>query len=119
MSVFIVIIPLAVLIDSPPESNVMPLPTSATSECCRRRRLGIGVRRLVGEVDEPRRLDRASSDPEQPTEARGDDRLLVEDRRLEPGALGHLDGDLGELGRGERTGRLVGEVPRQASRVRR
>jgi hypothetical protein len=30
MSVFMVIIPSAVLMDSPPESNVTPLPTSAT-----------------------------------------------------------------------------------------
>ena len=34
MSVFMVIIPSAVLIDSPPESKVMPLPTSATVGTC-------------------------------------------------------------------------------------
>ncbi len=67
MSVFIVIMPSKLLSVRPPESNVIPLPTSATvgtvpsSSVSGRPRLG-----LIDEPDEPRRLRRAGGDAENP-----------------------------------------------------
>ena len=61
MSVFIVIIPSPDFSERPPESNMMPLPTSATEPG--------GVARRVGELDEAGRLVGAAVHAEQPAEA--------------------------------------------------
>ena len=106
MSVFIVIMPSAVLSDRPPESKVMPLPTSATVP----RAPGGFVR----QADEPGGLVGPRGHARQRAQALGLDRLLVEDLDGEAGALGHVGGDGRQPPRRHRAGRLVDEVAGQA-----
>ena len=60
-------------------------------------------RRLVDELDQPGRLHRSGSDAEQSPKARVRDRLLIEDRRFEPGFFGNICRDLAETSGRQRT----------------
>ena len=102
MSVFIGTIDSRGLSESPPVSNVMPLPTSTT---CGRRR--VGPRGLVGELDQPRRPRRPRADGEQPAEPFGPQRLLVADPDLEPGPVARPAWPGGPARRGPSRSRAV------------
>ena len=79
MSHFMSSIFAAGLIEMPPESKVMPLPTSAIFL----RAPGAGV----GQPDQPRRAGRALADGEDAAVAALGQRLLVEDLDGQPGLL--------------------------------
>ena len=70
---FMVIMPSRGLSQSPPVSNVMPLPTSTTCGCAR------AAARRVPQLDQPRRPGRAATHAEDALEAVGGQRLLVPD----------------------------------------
>ena len=86
MSDFMASMPAAGLIEMPPESNVMPLPTSAT--------LTFGARRRVRDLDQPRPAHGALTDADQAAVAAGGERLVVEHGDLEALGARVLDGGL-------------------------
>ena len=96
MSRFMVTIDWPGLIESPPLSKVMPLPTSTTWRGLARRLFG----GLVVELHEARRGGGGLADADDAAEAALGELLLVEDGGLEPGRLGGGDGLLGQPGRG-------------------
>ena len=101
MSSFMVCIEAPGLIESPPESNVMPLPTSAR---CVTALAGayVSVTRRGG-LSEPRPT------PRMPPQRLLGEALLVPDRHLDVGAGVRRDG-LGEVGRAQVAGRRVDPV---------
>ena len=104
MSSFIRSMPSAGLIEMPPVSNVMPLPTSPRTGDSRR------ARRLVLHHDHARRFDAAARDAEQQAHAEPLDRLLVEHFDVQPGVPGDLRGAVGEDARRQHVRRLVAEA---------
>ena len=97
MSDFIHSIAAAGLSDRPPESNVMPLPTSARCGALR-------PPRLVAEPHQPRRARRALADAEDAAVPGLLQRLLVEHLDGHAGGLGGSDGAVREH-RGRQVGR--------------
>ena len=91
MSVFIVSMPSAVLIDRPPESKTIPLPTSANDP--------LGAAGSVRQTDKTRWSMRAGGDRQKSAESLGADLLLVPD-----------------LGSHPNCGRLLGNQARQLLR---
>ena len=110
MSSFIRSMPSAGLIEMPPVSNVMPLPTRPSTGP--RRRAG----RLVPEDHQARRLAAAARDAEQQAHAELLDLLLVEDLdRDAAAARDRRAARVGELARRQRVARLVGELAREVA----
>ena len=109
MSSFIRSMPSAGLIEMPPVSNVIPLPTSPSTGPGRR------ARRLVAEGNQARRLAAAARDAEQQAHAERFDLPLVEN--LDRRAAGRCDGGgpRRELARRQRIARLVGELAREVA----
>ena len=91
MSRFIVTIDWPGLMESPPLSKVMPLPTSTTWRALRR-----ALRRLVVDLHEPRRGGGTLADADDAAEPTLGELLLVEHRGLQAGRLGGGDGLLGQ-----------------------
>ena len=98
------------LIEMPPVSNVMPLPTSAT--CAR----GDGATRPA-QPHQPRLARRALPHPEHAAEPGLGERGVVEHLDLEPRGLGQLAGARGERLGVEVVGRGVDEVTGGAHRL--
>ena len=110
MSDFIVSIDFGGFSDSPPESNVMPLPTKTT--VCRR-----GLRRGVLQPDQPRRVHRALADAQDAAVAVLAQRLLVQHLDAQPGGGRDPFRLLGQR-RGHQVGRCgVDQVADQRHRV--
>ena len=106
MSTFIRSMPSAGLMEMPPVSNVMPLPTRPSVTA------GGRVRRLVPEHDHARRLRAALRDAEQQPHPELRDPVFVEDLHCQPGVRRERRGALGKHARREHVGGLVGEQPR-------
>ena len=106
MSRFIVTIEAAGLIERPPLSKVIPLPTSTTCGADRALR-----GRLVGQLDEPRRRRSGLSDADDAAETLVGQLLLVEHAGRQPGPLRGLDGLVGQPRRGLDVGRHARQQP--------
>ena len=104
MSRFMFIIASAGLIDSPPVSKVMPLPTSTTCGVRREARVG-----RVVELHQPGRVGRGLADAGEAAEAPGAQLLLVPHAQGQALVVGHLGGPVGQPDRGL----LVGGHQRQ------
>ena len=91
MSRFMLTIASAGLMERPPVSKVIPLPTRT-----RCGGLAGALRGCVLELDQPRRGGRALPDAEDAAEAVGLELLDVPDLGLEPGLLGEQDGLVGQ-----------------------
>ena len=109
MSSFIRSMPSAGLIEMPPVSNVMPLPTSPSTGACRR------ARRLVAEHHQARRLAAAARDAEQQAHAELLDLRLVENLDVDAGVARERAPRARELARRQRVARLVGQLARQVA----
>ena len=103
----------------PPESKVMPLPTRTTwGTAVHRHRVG----GLVGDLDQPGRLDRPPGHPQQPAQPLDGDPLLVPDLDAHASPpVGLLLGRLGQARRGSTSsgGSLTGRGPNTRRRRRR
>ena len=110
MSVFISFMPSVGLSDSPPLSNVMPLPTSTT--CC------VPLFRLViAEFDQARRADRPRPDRDQAAEPVRGQLVFLPHPGREPTASGHRHRLIRQPGRGLAPGWHVGEVTGECHRA--
>ena len=107
MSRFIVTIDEPGLIERPPLSKVIPLPTSTTWGTERERPGG-----LVPQLHEAGWRGRGLPDPHDAAETLVRQLLLVQHGRAEPGRLGGRDGLLGEPGGRLDVGRDAGQQPR-------
>ena len=109
MSSFIRSMPSAGLIEIPPVSNVIPLPTRPRTGRLRR------ARRIVAQDDDPRRLAAAARHAEQQPHAEPLDLLLVEHLDADAGVPRDRRGALREDPRRQHVGRLVGEAAREVA----
>ena len=99
MSHFMVTMPAPGLMEIPPVSKVMPLPTRARS--------ATALFGLVLQLDHARGPGGALANAHDAAVAVLEQALLIEDRDLDRQALGQVLGGLGEGGGVERAGRLV------------
>ena len=104
MSSFMRSMPSAGLIEMPPVSNVMPLPTRPSTG-----RAGApgGV---VPHDEHPRRLGAAAGDAEQEAHLQADDVVFVQDLDVQSGVARDGAAALGEDRRRQHVGRLVAEI---------
>ena len=109
MSSFIRSMPSAGLIEMPPVSNVMPLPTSPSTGDAGAP--GGSCRKTIS----ARRLAAAARDAEQQAHAELGDLRLVEDFDFDAAVAGEPRGACGEFARRQRVARLVGQLARQVA----
>ena len=113
MSNFIFSMSLAGLMEIPPVSKVMALPTSPSTGAP-----GTSFLRRVGQHNHSRRLGAAARHGQQRAHLEFRDALLVEDVDAEPGLARHGHGAFGEQSWRQQVRRLVAQFAREVLRFR-
>ena len=113
MSIFIVSMPVAGLMERPPESNVIPLPTRARNPSA-----SVGGRQVIstnrGGCVEPRLTPRSPPSPASTISSRSQTWISKAAPSVPSVARRHRPGRRSELLRGQRPARLVDQIPREA-----
>ncbi len=110
MSSFIRSMPSAGLIEMPPVSKVMPLPTSPSTGA------DAGARGRMAQHEHARRLGAAAGDAEQQAHPEPRNLFLVQDFDVKPRLAADGRATFGEHGRRQNVCRLVAQVAREVAR---